>query len=109
MANIYNHYVTRGQYRYHKIKTELNKMVDLTVKIEGGGVYVAGDSLYSSLSFHNKSSEPQTIAWVGAQIHCQCVVREAVVKLKEKEQVSSPVSDTAFFPNRGIVINEYLN
>lgn len=76
-------------------------MVELSVKVEGGGVLVAGETIQCLLFFTNTSKETQTIAWVGAQLHCQCLVRPEVVKLKELTQISSPVNDTAFFPNRG--------
>lgn len=77
-------------------------MVEVTVKVEGSGVFVAGDNLHCQLTFHNSQSDPQTIAWVGAQIHCQRLVRESVLKLNLSDlQLSSPISDTAFFPNRG--------
>ena len=81
------------------------KMVEVTVKVEGEGAYVAGDNLYCTLTFHNSHSEPQTLAWVGAQIHCQCLTKESLVKLKQsKEKPSTPVNDTSFFPNKGISI-----
>ena len=77
-------------------------MVELDVRIEGRGVFVAGDTVYCSLTFTNPSKEPQTIAWAGVQLHCQFLARTELVRVKETEALKSPVTDTAFFPNRGI-------
>lgn len=83
-------------------------MVEVTVRVDNNGAFVAGDSLHCQLIFNNKESEPQTIAWVGAQIHCQRLVRESVVKIRASEQLSSPITDTAFFPNRGMYFHTIL-
>ncbi|XP_011410006.1 PREDICTED: RAB6A-GEF complex partner protein 2-like [Amphimedon queenslandica] len=76
-------------------------MAEVTVRVDSNGAFVAGDTLQCQLIFSNKDTSPQTIAWVGAQIHCQRLVRESVLKLKASEQLSSPITETAFFPNRG--------
>ena len=76
-------------------------MVELNVRVEGGAVLVAGDTVHCTLVFTNTEDQPQTIGWTGVQLHCQCLTRPDIVKLKGRESVSSPVSDTAFVPTRG--------
>lgn len=80
-------------------------MVEVTVRVEESA-FVAGDNIHCTLTFHNSHSEPQTIAWVGAQLHCQCLTKESLVKLKNQEKPSTPVTSTAFFPNRGMRVTD---
>lgn len=78
-------------------------MVELTVSVESG-VMVAGETFSCLLNFANTSAHPQTVAWAGAQLHCQCNFKKDVVRLPSRERnksVSSPVTTTAFFPSRG--------
>ena len=68
------------------------------------GVMVAGETFSCLLTFNNTSAHTQTVAWAGAQLHCQCYFKKDVVKLPSREgekSVSSPVTSTAFFPSRG--------
>ena len=76
-------------------------MVELDVRIEGGPVFITGETVHCTLTFSNTGKEPRTIAWASAQVHCQLQTRAELVKLKIKEILESPVTDTAFFPNRG--------
>lgn len=77
-------------------------MVELDVRVEGGPVFIAGETVQCTLTFTNSSSEDsQTVAWVSAQLHCQLISRLELVKVKETETLRSPVTTTAFFPNRG--------
>ncbi len=76
-------------------------MVELDVRIEGGDVFISGEMIVCTLIFTNTCKETQTIAWASAQLHCQLIARTQVVKVNEKEDLKSPVTNTAFFPNRG--------
>ena len=71
-------------------------------------VMVAGELFSCQLSFTNTSNRIQTVAWAGAQLHCQCCYKRDVVKLPAsnggKAELSSPVTSTAFFPNRGVCV-----
>ena len=79
-------------------------MVELDVRIDGGDVFVGGEMIRCILIFTNTGKETQTIAWASAQLHCQLIARTQIVKLNEKEVLRSPVTDTAFFPNRGYIM-----
>ena len=81
--------------------------MELKVSIESS-VMVAGELFSCQLSFTNTSNRIQTVAWAGAQLHCQCCYKRDVVKLPAsnggKAELSSPVTSTAFFPNRGVCV-----
>lgn len=76
-------------------------MVELDVRVERGGVFISGEMVHCTLTFTNSSKKPQTVAWASAQIHCQMLAKTELVRVKDKEVLQSPVTDTAFFPNRG--------
>ena len=61
-----------------------------------------GEKLTASVTFTNDGAATATVAWAGAQLHCQLVCREDLVKLDLNALVPpSPATDTAFIPNRG--------
>ena len=83
----------------------------MLVRVEGTmGALIAGEMLCCRITFTNTTNETQKIAWAGAQLHCQCLFRREVVKMKipENENPSSPVTDTAFFPNKGTTLRNSL-
>ena len=89
-------------------------MVEVRAELQGPGVYLAGESVGCAISFSNHSGLEETIAWAGAQLHCQCCLREDVVRGDSGEHtLKSPVTNTTFIPNRGedyiVVSIEYLN
>lgn len=79
-------------------------MVEVRVEIHGRGVCMPGEKLIASVTFTNEAAAVATVAWAGAQLHCQLVCREDVVKTDLDSLVpTSPAActDTAFIPNRG--------
>ena len=63
-----------------------------------------GEKLVASVTFTNEGAAVATVAWAGAQLHCQLVCREDVVKTDLGSMLStSPAActDTSFIPNRG--------
>lgn len=83
-----------------------NSKVVVTTELHGCGVYFANERLSCTITFTNLGSTSETIAWAGAQIHCQACVREDIVKL-DTIQVSSPSqtsTETTFVPNRGVLM-----
>ena len=86
--------------------------MELKVTIESS-VVVAGETFSCRLSFTNTTTQTQTVAWAGAQLHCQCCHKKDVVKLPAengaKAGLSSPVTSTAFFPNRGECLDELVS
>lgn len=79
--------------------------VEVATELHGCGVYLANERLSCTVTFTNLGSSSETIAWAGAQIHCQACVREDIVQLNSL-QVSSPShtsTETAFVPNRGVL------
>ena len=78
--------------------------MEMVVRIEGTmGALIAGETLCCRITFTNTTDETEKIAWAGAQLHCQCLFRREVVKMNVPEDAnpSSPITDTAFFPNKG--------
>ena len=74
----------------------------LSTELHGCGVYLINERLSCTITFTNQGTETETVAWVGAQIHCQACVREDIVQLQPS--IQSPTSnETAFIPNRGLV------
>ena len=64
-----------------------------------------GEKLVASVTFTNEAATVATVAWAGAQLHCQLVCREDVIKTELTSLIStSPAActDTAFIPNRGM-------
>ena len=79
-------------------------MVEVRVEIQGNGVFMPGEKLSAAISFTNESAAVATVAWAGAQLHCQLICREDLVKLDLNSLAPlSPVTNTAFIPNRGKV------
>ena len=77
-------------------------MTEVTAKLQGCGVYLAGESVSCVITFTNHGSSDETLAWVSAQIHCQACFREDVVSFStSKLSPRSPATDTTFVPNRG--------
>lgn len=77
-------------------------MIEVRVELQGRGVYLSGERLTCSISFSNVGSGEETVAWAGAQLHCQLHYREDVVRVEAAHPtLPSPVTDTAFFPNKG--------
>lgn len=57
-----------------------------------------------TVTFTNRGESSETVAWAGAQVHCQACVREDVVKIDPNQMPSSspsPSTHTTFVPNRG--------
>ena len=80
-------------------------MVEERVEISGQGAFMPGEKLVASVTFTNEAAGAATVAWAGAQIHCQLVCREDVVRT-DLGSLVVPVSpatstDTTFIPNRG--------
>lgn len=67
------------------------------------GVYLANERLTCTITLSNQGACADTIAWVGAQVHCQVCVREDIVKLDvaPPSSHSHTSTETAFVPNRG--------
>ena len=79
-----------------------SEMVEVRVEIQGHGVYMPGERLTAAVSFTNEGALAATVAWAGAQLHCQLVWREGVVKVDlDSLNPASPGTDTTFIPNRG--------
>lgn len=71
------------------------------VELQGNGVYLAGERVSCTITLTNDGISTKTIAWMGAQLHCQCSHRRDL-KLSGTTAtiLSSPVTDTTFVPNR---------
>ena len=67
-------------------------------------VCLASERVSCTITFTNHGETEETIAWAGAQVHCQACFREDVVKV-DPTQIHSispgPSTDTTFIPNRG--------
>ena len=84
-------------------------MVDVVAKVHGLGVYLAGEKLSCTITFTNHSSVEETIAWAGAQLHCQACFREDVVRVDSSHlPPQSPSTNTTFVPNRGSELMTFL-
>ena len=88
----------------HDYRVSMTSTIVVTSDIRGCGVFLANERLTCSIIFSNQGSSAETIAWAGAQIHCQACVREDVVQLEPSNiSVQSPTStETAFVPNKGL-------
>ena len=75
----------------------------VSTELHGCGVYLANERLSCTITFSNQGPSTETIAWVGAQVHCQACVREDIVKLDivPLSGHSLTSTETAFVPNRG--------
>ena len=66
-------------------------------------VCLANERVFCGITFTNRGDSEETLAWAGAQVHCQAVVREDVVRIDTASLPPiSPSTDTTFVPNRGI-------
>ena len=74
----------------------------VSADLRGSGVLLAHERLTCNIAFANQGSSSETIAWAGAQIHCQVCVREDIVQPLSSLSLQSPSNtETAFVPNRG--------
>jgi len=77
-------------------------MLELRAELQGVGVYLAGEWVSCAITFTNQGEGEETLAWAGAQVHCQCCYRENVVRVDTLQLPHrSPNTETAFIPNRG--------
>jgi len=78
-------------------------MVELIVDLVERATFLAGEKLLCRITFRNTSqSLSETVAWASAQLHCQCLYREELIKTP-LDVLPSPATDTAFVPNKGII------
>ena len=85
--------------------TSVQNKVVVTTELHGCGVYLASERLSCTITFTNLGTNSETIAWAGAQIHCQACVREDIVQLDSLQASarSHTSTETAFVPNRGVL------
>lgn len=77
-------------------------MIEVRAELQGLGVYLAGEWVTCVITFTNQGSTEETVAWAGAQLHCQFYCREDIVRVtKTHHHLPSPANDTAFYPNKG--------
>ncbi|XP_063878543.1 RAB6A-GEF complex partner protein 2-like isoform X2 [Scylla paramamosain] len=91
-------------------------MVEVCAQVLGGPVHLAGDTVQVCITVTSPSLDPalraqssdvcDVVAWGSAQIHCQCSVNEARVKLpptspRQAEEQAVTNADTSFAPCRG--------
>lgn len=77
--------------------------MEVTAELQGCGVYLTGENVSCMITFTNRGSVEETLAWASAQIHCQACFRDDVVNFDcSKLSPRSPATDTAFVPNRGM-------
>ena len=80
-------------------------MIEVAVELLGCGVYFPGEQVTCTVAFTNHGGSSETIAWAGAQLHCQYCCREDVVSVDPSHlPPRSPGTDTAFIPNRGVCV-----
>ncbi|XP_014662258.1 PREDICTED: RAB6A-GEF complex partner protein 2-like isoform X2 [Priapulus caudatus] len=92
-------------------------MIEVKANLLRGSTFLAGETIEYSLIFtypnntnvESRSSRDavEVLAWASAQIHCQCTVSEARVRLPKSplptqaEVVTATNGSTSFLPNRG--------
>lgn len=77
-------------------------MVELAVDLIDRATFLAGEKLSCRVTFRNTNkSQSETVAWASAQLHCQCLYREELIKTP-LDVLPSPATDTAFVPNKGL-------
>lgn len=81
-----------------------SSQIVMVTELHGCGVYLANERLSCTITFTNLGSASETIAWAGAQIHCQACVREDIVQLQATSP-SQTSNETAFVPNRGVLVH----
>ncbi|XP_064390826.1 RAB6A-GEF complex partner protein 2-like [Halichondria panicea] len=65
-------------------------------------VCLASQRVFCSITFTNRGVTEETLAWAGAQVHCQAVFREEIIKMDSSLLLPiSPNTGTTFIPNRG--------
>lgn len=65
-------------------------------------ICLTSERVTCTITFTNCGANEETLAWAGAQLHCQAVVREEVVRVEQMDLPPvSPSTDTTFVPNRG--------
>ncbi len=78
-------------------------MIEVRAELLGLGVYLDGEWVTCTITFTNQGSTEETIAWAGAQLHCQFYCREDIVRVScDQHPLPSPANDTAFIPNKGM-------
>ncbi|CAH1795751.1 unnamed protein product [Owenia fusiformis] len=88
-------------------------MIEVIAQLQRGSVFLAGEHIECTLTIRNIVGEDnqvnrtETLAWMSAQIHCQCSVSEARVGLAETsllttaEVTAATGNDTSFVPSKG--------
>ncbi|XP_076068767.1 RAB6A-GEF complex partner protein 2 isoform X2 [Oratosquilla oratoria] len=92
-------------------------MMEVVARVLGGPVHLAGDVVHVCVTFTAPALDPalraqsnsdvcEVLAWASAQIHCQCSINEAKVRLpaqspKAAEEQAVTNADTSFAPCRG--------
>ncbi|KAJ8029508.1 RAB6A-GEF complex partner protein 2 [Holothuria leucospilota] len=86
--------------------------VSIEAELNRGSVYLAGETVECTVKFKcqapSTSRQVQSLAWVSAQIHCQCHISESKVQLPvsghrlstEYENIRD-LNNTDFIPSRG--------
>jgi hypothetical protein len=90
-------------------------MIEVRASINERSVYVSGERCVCTVSVTNVERGPsgrhQTLAWISAQLHCQCQFNTSLLRMPGREQ-ATPVpkkandsekgpSDTCFIPTKG--------
>lgn len=85
------------------MSTSSSCKIVVSAELHGCGVYLANERLTCSITFTNTGPAAETLAWAGAQIHCQACAREDIVQLDVLQSAgrSRTSTETAFVPNRG--------
>ncbi len=66
-------------------------------------VCLASERVSCTVTFTNFGASEETLAWAGAQVHCQAVFREEAIKVDAFNLPPiSPGTNTTFVPNRGV-------
>ena len=93
-------------------------MIEVTAKLPGRSVFLAGEVVECSVIFknvgvkHQNPSSPSRrsaikLAWASAQVHCQCTVSDNKVMLPKptvlsNADVTTTGNETSFLPSKGI-------
>ena len=77
-------------------------VIEVKAELQGVGSFLAGERISAVVTFSNKGGREDTVAWAGAQLHCQCSWKGDLVNLSSLQPpLLSPATETAFVPNRG--------
>ena len=98
-------------------------MIEVRANIVDRAVYVSGERCVCTISVTNLDKGPsgrhQTLAWLSAQLHCQCQFNTTLLKMpgfvrtmsssgKGSDFVRSP-PDTSFIPTKGTYFSDHLH